>query len=473
MATDTATREPARSTVDVRDWLRNYAAPLATIVAVGWWLIEVTRSWAGRDAPSVTIGAALIALAVVVVRPDRVLPRHVIVLAAAISVAAFVVPLTAPIGWAGAADGALYACGAWLAVIVAAAVITRPEATLWLASLLAASAPIEFISGWMGWWGGKDPTRAMTGTFYWWNPYAAFLVPGGLVGLALWIWRGRLFALLGLLSFVFAAIGIVYSTSRAALAVFVLGFALVGVTALLDKQRWRALRQLAIAAVVGAAATFFVGGPPFFPHRSSPVAGEQARAAGESLGQNGSYRLDFWRDALTVFGRHPVTGGGYKSLVHESLGHVSKNQPLSPYAHNGYLQALGEGGLILGIPFLLAAVAVGYLCIRILVRGLVRRRVTAETVAIAIALAMVMLHSGVDFDWTYAADMSMFAILAGLILGLTLRERGSAEPPKPGRIQRWALIGCLVIGIGTLGVSSWVQRNGNHTVNINPSASGR
>ena len=466
VATGLATREPHTRDYNRAALVGAYAGPIAALIATGWWLIELTRSWAGRDAPSVTVGAALLAIAVLLIRPDRVLPHFTILLATALSVAAFVVPLTAPTGWAGAPDGALYACGAWLAVVVAATVVRRPEATLWLLVLLVASAPIEFMSGWVAWWGGKDPTRPMIGTFYWHNPYAAFLVAGGLVGLAFWVWRRRIFAVLGLLSFSFAAIGIVYSTSRASLAVFIVGFALIGVGAIVNAQRWRSLRQVATAAVVGSAATFFVGGPPFFPHRSSPVAGEQSRTAGQSLGQNGGYRLDFWRDTLGVFRRHPLTGGGYKSLVHASVGHAPKGQPLSPYAHNGYLQPLGEGGLILGIPFLVAAALVAYLCVRAIIRGLVRRQALPETVVVAIALAMVMLHSFVDFDWTYAAGMGLFAILAGLVVGLSLRSRTSNEAPKPGQIRRWALVGCLVIGIGTLGISAWVQRDGNHTINL-------
>jgi O-antigen ligase len=462
--------------------VRRHAGPVAVLVATAWWLIEVTRSWAGRDAPSVTVGAILVAVAVVLARPDRVLPRTALILATAISVGAFVVPLAADTGWAGAPDAAIYACGAWLAAVVAAAVVARPATMVWFVTLVAASAPIQFMSGWLGWWGGEDPTRPMVGTFYWHNPYAAFLIPGGLVGLALWIWRDRLFALLGVICFAFAAIGIVYSTSRASLAAFILGVALVGVLALVGTTRWRALRQFVIAAVIAAAATYFVGGPPFFPHRSSPLSGEQSRAAGQSLGQNGGYRLDFWREALKVFRHHPVTGGGYKSLVGQSVGHVPSSWPLSPYAHNGYLQALGDGGLVLGVPFLLAVLIVAAICVRSLIRGLIRRDLPVETVVLAIALGCVMLHSGVDFDWTYAADFAMAGALAGLVVGSWLTSRATAsdaaetaepDPAKPSRNHRLALAGCALVGVALLGVSAWVIRHGNHTVNLSVSSSSR
>jgi O-antigen ligase len=451
--------------------LTRNAGAVSAAIAVGWWLIEVTRAWAGRDKPSVTVGAILIAIAVALTRPDRVLPRAALILAAAVSIGAFVVPLTADTGWRGAPDAAIYTSGVWLALIVATVVAGRPDWTVLLYTLVVASAAIEFISGWEAWWGGEDPTHPMLGTFYWHNPYAAFLIPGGLLGLGCWIWRERLFALLGIVCFSFATIGIVYSTSRASLACFVLGFVLVAAAALVDAKRWRALRQLAIAVVIAAAATFFVGGPPFFPSRSSPLAAEQTRTAGQSLGQNGGYRLDFWRESLTVFGHHPLTGGGYKSLVAQSIGHVPASWPLSPYAHNGYLQALGDGGLVLGIPFLLAGIAIAFLCVRRLVRGLVQRRLPPEQIVVAVALACLMLHSGVDFDWTYAADFAMAAILAGFLLGQEIRERAQAgdpamEPAQPGRKARVLTVGCLIAGIALLGVSAWVIRDGNHNANL-------
>ena len=451
--------------------LTRNAGPVAAALAVGWWLIEVTRAWAGRDTPSVTVGAILVAVALVLVRPDRLLPRSAIFFALAVSVGAFVVPLTADTGWGGAPDAAVYTCGAWLAVVVAAIVVDRPDWTLLLLTLVAVSAPIEFMGGWLAWWGGEDPTRPMLGTFYWHNPFAAFLIPGGLLGLAFWIWRDRLFALAGIVSFIFATVGIVYSTSRAALATFVLGIVLVTATVLLGERRWRAFRQLAIAAVVAAGATILVGGPPFFSSRSSPFAAQHVRTTGESLSTNGAYRLDFWREALTVFGHHPLSGGGFKSLVAQSLGHVPESWPLSPYAHNGYLQALGEGGLVLGIPFLLAVIAVAFFCVRRLIRGIVQRRLPPEQVVVAIALACLLLHSGVDFDWTYAADFAMTAIVAGLLLGQEWRARAAAadpalEPAQPGTKVRLLSAACVIVGIGLLGVSAWAIRDGNHSINL-------
>jgi O-antigen ligase len=447
---------------------RELAGPASALVAAGWWLAEVTRSWAGRDAPSVTVGAILVAVSVLLVRPDRALPWRVIAIAVAISTGAYIVPLTAPSGWDGAKVAAIYVCGVWLAVVATATVVRRPDFRDWFATLIVASAAIEFMSGWLGWWGGENASRLMVGTFYWHNSFAAFLVPGGLIGLGSWIWRERMFALLGVISFVLATVGVVYSTSRASLACLAGGAGALAVMAVVDRRRLRAIRQLAIAAAVAIGSVYFVAGPPFFPHRVSPFAGEQARAAGQSLGQNGSYRLDFWHEALTVFKAHPLTGGGYKSLVAESNGRVPGSWPLSPFAHNGYLQALADGGLVLAVPFLLAVVVLAVLAARSAIRCVVRRDPDLSGFVVPVAFAAVLLHSGVDFDWTYAANFAMAALLGGLVLGQSLVSRPAVESEPASRPLRPTVQMALTVlaGVGLLAVSACVMRSGDHKENL-------
>jgi O-antigen ligase len=447
--------------------IRSYAGPLAAFATVAWWLVEVTRSWAGRDGPSVTVGAALLALAVLLNRPDQVLPRRAVGLAAALSVGAFIVPLTAPSGWAGAKAATLYVSGTWLCVLVATVIVRRPEARHWTLVAIAASAPIEFVSGWLGWWGGANPTHPMVGTFYWHDSYAAFLVPGGIVGLALFVWGDRLYALLGVVSFAFASMGVVYSTSRAALACFIAGTVAITLIAAISRQPWRALRQCLLAVAIGAGCVYLLAGPPFFSHRVSPFAAEHARTTGQSLGQNGGYRLEFWHEALAVFKAHPLTGGGYKSMVAESIGRVPDHYVLSPYAHNGYLQAISDGGLVLAVPFLLAVLALAYLAIRAIWPCLRRREVDVVAVGVPIAIGLVFAHSAVDFDWTYAANFAMAGVLAGVLLGHWLVTTEPSTTVREGRPRASAglVVTCLA-GAGLLVVSAWVMRNGDHRENL-------
>jgi O-antigen ligase len=452
---------------------RALAGPASVVIAAAWWLGEVTRAWAGRDAPSVTVGAGLIAIAVLLVRPQDVLPARVLWLATAISTAAFIVALTAPTGWRGAPVAAVYVSSTWLAVVVAAALVRQPALSAWLIVVVVGSAAAEFMGGWLAWWGGRDPSAPMVGTFFWHNPFAAFLMPGALIGLACWIWQDRLFALLGLVSFCLGTVGIVYSTSRATLACFGAGALVIAVMGGLGPRPLRAGRQLVVAAVIAAACTYFVAGPPFFSHRTSPFDAIQARTTGQSLGQNGGYRLDFWHEALTVFRAHPLTGGGYKSLVAESLGRVPRSWPLSPYAHNAYLQALSDGGLVLAVPFLLAVVAVVVLTVRSVVRCARRRDPSILGFAVPVALGAVLLHSGVDFDWTYAADFAMAAVLSGVVLGWHLHE-GRRDVPAPAptraRMTRRASTAAALVGVALLGLSAWVIREGDHRANLQVTA---
>jgi O-antigen ligase len=66
-------------------------------------------------------------------------------------------------------------------------------------------------------------------------------------------------------------------------------------------------------------------------------------------------RLDLWRDTIPVVRDFPLTGTGLNTYGIAML-HYQTVQDGSQYieAHNDYLQMLAEGGLLLGLPILLA-----------------------------------------------------------------------------------------------------------------------
>ena len=102
--------------------------PAALVLAAcAWWLLLAPRLEGGRGAGAVTGGAILTALAVLAIRPDRVLPKAATWLALWVSAAAFAVALLAPTGWAGAPTAASYVCASWTVVAVAAAVVRTPK----------------------------------------------------------------------------------------------------------------------------------------------------------------------------------------------------------------------------------------------------------------------------------------------------------------------------------------------------------
>jgi O-antigen ligase len=446
--------------------LRAHLPSVVVLATVAWWLMPAALWWGGRDVHAVSGGAILTAAAVAAVRPDRLLPHRAVILALAVSGGAMLVAATAPTGWSGATNAAEYVCAAWTALCVAAAVVRDRRIVFVLLALLVLGVMIEIRAAWLPWWGGENSTAPMRGTFYWHNPFAIYLLPGAVLGLVMWLRRTRLIGWLGLGGFALGAIGIFYSTSRASLACFIAAV-VVTLVAHVFTTRVRGLVRAAVGIAGTTALVWMIGGPPFFPHQShSPVAGLAARAAGQSLGQNGSYRLDFWREALGVFSRHPVTGGGYHSMATASADHNPHHWPLSPLAHNGYLQALSDGGLLLGVPFLLACAVVCWWVLAALWEAVRRREFGLTSFAVPLVLAALLAHSAVDFDWSYPADLLLTAILAGLVAG----ERWLDRTPAPGS-TRWTASLAAFAGVGLLIVGAVVARDGDLHLNL-PVASG-
>jgi O-antigen ligase len=426
---------------------RRHAASISVLVAVAWWLGPVAWSTGGRDAHVVSVAAVLTAVAVVASRPHRVLSPAALMLALWLSVASFLVAALGSTGWAGATVAASYTSTTWLGVAVGAIVRSRPETNLLFAVSLSVAAAAEFARGWTAWWGGGNPAQPMIGTFYWWNPFAIFLVPGALIGLWLWLRSRRTIAGLGLLGLVLGTVGVVYSTSRASLACLVAGVVTLGVFAVVPVGRMRRSMRLVVATAVTFAVIYAIAGPPFFAHRQGPSAAINHRVQGQSLGQNGAYRLEFWREATAIFRAHPIHGGGYHSFAAEAHGRVPANWAISSLAHNGYLQALADGGLLLAVPFFLITAIVIVGSIRLLWSTWTTRSVSLRTVAIPVALGAVLLHAAVDFDWSYPADLAVAAMLGGLVVGASWR----AHPCR--RRHLWLLtvaaVGCLAVCVPT------------------------
>jgi O-antigen ligase len=296
----------------------------------------------------------------------------------------------------------------------------------------------------------------MTGTFYWYDPFAAFLIAGSVVGLSSWLRGGGSVAALGMTAFTLGSIGLVYSTSRAALTCYALAVAVV-VTAHLLIGRLRGVNKTVVALAVAGLATWGIAGPPFFTHRMLPFDGTAIRGSGQSLDQNGTYRIDFWREAVGVFSRHPVSGGGYHSLAAESVGRVPTGWPLSPLAHNGYLQVLSDGGLLLGVPFLLAIAGICWWILSALVSAVRTREFTTVGFALPLSLGALLAHSLVDFDWSYAADLVLVAVLAGAVGG----SRALTTGPIRGQWTSRVLAAAVVVGVGLCGVAASVASSGD------------
>jgi hypothetical protein len=433
--------------------VRAHGAAVTVGVACAWWLIAAPRMWGGRGTGAITIGALLSGVAVLATRPQRVLPARVIWCAVAVTTAALSVALFSPTGWAGAPVAATYAAVAWTAVAVMAAIIEDERVSDALTVLLMVGVLVEVAESWLAWWGGANAANPITGTFNWYDPFAAYLLAGTVVGFAEFLRRDGVMANLGLATAVLGSIGLVYSTSRAADAAFFAAIAAVGGMHLLARGI-RGLVRVGLGVSVMACGVWGIGGPPFFADRVMPFAGTAARASGQSLGRNGGYRLEFWHEAVGVFGRHPVVGGGFHSLATESAGHVPQGWVLSPLAHNGYLQVLSDGGLVLAAPVLLAAAVVAWWVVRLLATAVRTRDVSVAGFVAPLALGALLAHSVVDFDWSYAADFALVGVLIGMVGGRWLGRRDVVRPRKPSRLLSAIVLGGVVL-TGVVAAASW------------------
>jgi hypothetical protein len=220
--------------------------------------------------------------------------------------------------------------------------------------------------------------------------------------------------------------------------------------------RGRAIWARACGALaLTAAVVFALPGPPFFSHYTAPWAATATRGATQSLDQNGHYRTEFWRSAIQVFLHHPLVGSGYHALATASAFYTPSNWARSTLAHDGYLQALTDGGLLLAIPFLAAALIVLSWALRPL-WAIVRRRPEASRDAVLLTCAIALLagfaHSAVDFDWSHASVLVEAALLAACVAPVAVfkTERRTGVSRYVGYGALLALGGVLAVSIPAL-----------------------
>jgi hypothetical protein len=212
------------------------------------------------------------------------------------------------------------------------------------------------------------------------------------------------------------------------------GWLAIGILALRVRPNRRAFVRWLAASALAAGVTVAVAGPPFFASSAAPLSATAARASsGETADANGAYRVRMWRESVTVFEHHPVTGVGYGGLMSAAGELTPASWPRSPLAHDDYLQALAEGGLLLGVPFLLACGAIGFGLVRV-ARSRVRSRIVDVRTGVVVAALALMVHAAIDFDWTYPALFCLAAVVAALAVAPLLRR-----PTLPGAVSNVAV----------------------------------
>ena len=139
-----------------------------------------------------------------------------------------------------------------------------------------------------------------------------------------------------------------------------------------------------------------------------------------------------------------------------SVGHVPTTWPTTPVAHNGYVQALSDGGLLLAMPFFLACAALAWYVLAAAVTAIRHRKTGALGFLVPILLGALMMHSFVDFDWTFPAHFLLAAILGGMMCGA--RWAGQGDRLRPGRPQTSCAV---LVGVLILAFSALIARDGD------------
>ena len=433
--------------------LRAWAPDVAVVAVLAWWATYLTWGTGGREPHLLSVACVLTALAWLAVRPERSLSPWATLPAGALAVGACLVVAFSPTGWAGRDDAAAWVLAAATGLVLLAWAgdedergHTEVRRTLLLVALLGAGGA-QFAAGWLPWWGAQDPEKLFQGTFYWHNQVGIFLAAIGVLALATVV-RGGSLALLGWVVAPLCVAGTFFSTSRGSQLSLLLGFilvlALVGGRALLPRVK------VLLAGALGVAVSAVLTGPPFFAERVSPAAGTAARS--ESFVGNGVTRLEDWAAAWQVFERWPLTGAGFDGFraATEAVG-VGARAGRTAYVHNGFLQGLTDGGLLLGLPLLAVTIVLAVAVCRGLPSAV--RRAEGVRVGAGAALLVLVLHSGMDFDWAYPSLLLMPALVAPLALGpvATARRRAAWWP--------------TVLAVALLATGAWWAWGGGLSLN--------
>lgn len=325
----------------------------------------------------------------------------------------------------------------------------------WLVGTMVASALLVALYGlylYLPHLGGISVEHKLASTFGLHNSAAGFFLLTWPLAFALIEFRrGLTFALSGLV----LILALLLTFSRAGYIALALQLLCLGIAWLLIRRAARehvapASRRAragwlftSISVLVILVIALAYGG--FFSSVGERVA-SIFNAADYSLGG----RLTFWLAALEMFARFPVFGVGLGNFGF----HFTYLQPnwyyYSTDAHGLVFKFLAEGGLI-GLAFL---GGLGWFFLRG-ARGSTRSNGLLSgwpRVFLITGLLGFFLHSLVDFDWTYLANVAFFAVLAGVVVGTKRPQEESvrASWPTPQRSSVAVKVVTVLIALGLL-----------------------
>src|SRR2546426_6334600 len=296
------------------------------------------------------------------------------------------------------------------------------------------------IAGWLCliglfvFWGAGDSGLRWSSTFYWPNPFAAFLLLVLPVELSRCVYapgaRGALAH--GALSVVLAG-SLVLTYSRGAWASLLIVAPLAAFTLRGIPWTRAAFRLVLIGLATAVAVVVLTRGPgtPLFEGGLTGRATSISDAADYSLGGH----LHFWRAGLAIFADHPVAGTGPGTF---GTVHAAYQRDVRYYArdaHSLYVQTAAEQGTagLVALAVLLSVLATAWISA---LRASRRPDSYPLVVGIGLGLTAFFVHSGLDMDWMFPANPAMAMVMAGA-LGWFAKDGVADQAPVRSTLVRW------------------------------------
>ena len=344
-----------------------------------------------------------------------------------------------------------YSTTLWLVVMVLAGVAFRlstvvaaqPGGRLMLARLYVGSAVVFAVYGL--WLYLTNDYGRLTGSFYWANPAAGYLIPALLISLDQLRTRGRS-KWLWLAVTVLLGGAFVLTDSRAATLVLALAVALYLMVQRLNR---RDVGMVVLALLSAFLLSQICVQTKHITRPNAQVVAPGSRFADAANGESssGSDRLVYIKSGLVMWFSQPLLGVGAGAYGDVHPRFQERVVSASTSAHNFYVQTLAELGIVGAIllAWVLLALLVGWL------RGGLESPVLAG--AIIVGLAGLLLHIGLDIDARYPAIVLLVAVLGGAMYG---------QRRRVGRRLAWywpVVAAAVMVPVVLLYQSSaWAQR---------------
>lgn len=263
------------------------------------------------------------------------------------------------------------------------------------------------------------PYPRLTGTFYWPNPAAAYLMPAIIIGLdklrrasgrrAYW-WVGMAGGFLALF----------WLTDSRAGSLVLLVFAVIYLAIIKGNRGYWTKLLFVLGLGIGLSFGLNLLSSKVAHHRSNFVPGSRFAEVAGGEPTSLKDRIYYLESGMAMWWRHPVggTGAGTYGDVHplyqQRVVSAAKN------AHNFFVQLAAE----LGAVGLLALAAVGLSLVGGCLRGLVEN---PEMLPAALGAAAIVVHSSLDIDASYPSLLMLVAVLSGLVYSQGLARRRAAR----------------------------------------------